>query len=230
MSDMNGNGPGEIAPDGSAVEYYATLPPDEESANLIHEAIPAGASILELGAGVGRVTRPLLALGHKVTAVDESAAMLARIDSTETVCSRIEDLDLGRTFDAVLLMSHLVAYGDRRSLLDACRRHVRDGGRVVVQREAPDWYATAAPGEWVYRGVRYRLFDVTRPAPDLMSATIEYRLADGRTWTHSFTSRRLDDTELPAVLAASGLRLDRFLDDQRGWLTAVPHDHEAPGR
>jgi len=52
---------------------------------IVHAAVPPGASILELGAGAGRVTHPLVALGHPVVAVDESAEMLARIRGAETV-------------------------------------------------------------------------------------------------------------------------------------------------
>ena len=63
--------------------------------------------------------------------------------------------------------------------------------------------------------------DVTRPAPDLVSAVMEYVDGD-RVWTHAFTARRLDDADLTAVLAGAGLRLDRYLTDDRGWLRAVP--------
>jgi hypothetical protein len=38
----------------------------------------------------------------------------------------------------------------------------------------------------------------------------------------TFTARRLDDTELAAVLAAAGLRLDRYLTDDHTWFRAVP--------
>jgi hypothetical protein len=55
-----GTGPGVITPDGCAVDFYALLPPMGEP-GIVHAAIPAGASILELGAGAGRVTHPLLA-------------------------------------------------------------------------------------------------------------------------------------------------------------------------
>jgi ubiquinone/menaquinone biosynthesis C-methylase UbiE len=79
---------------------------------IVHAAVPAGASILELGAGTGRVTHRLVALGHPVVAVDESAEMLARIRGAETVRARIEELDLGRRFDAVLLASFLVNTAD----------------------------------------------------------------------------------------------------------------------
>jgi hypothetical protein len=63
--------------------------------------------------------------------------------------------------------------------------------------------------------------DVSRPGPGLISATMEYVDGD-RVWTHTFTARRLDDTDLTAVLAESGLRLDRYLTEDRGWLRAVP--------
>jgi hypothetical protein len=43
-----------------------------------------------------------------------------------------------------------------------------------------------------------------------------------RVWTQTFTARRLDDTELPAVLAKSGLRLDRYLTEDHSWIRAVP--------
>jgi SAM-dependent methyltransferase len=216
-----GTGPGEIARDGSAVEFYAAMPPDTGSAALVHGAIAEGTPILELGAGAGRVTRPLLALGHPVTAVDDSAAMLAAIEGARTVCSPIQDLDLPERFGCVLLMSYLVNYGDRDALLAACRRHVRPDGVVVVQRETPRWHDDAAPREWAHDGVRYRMLDVERPRPGVVATTIEYRMGERR-WTHSFTSRRLGDEELPAVLDTAGLRLDRFLDDDGGWLAARP--------
>ena len=81
----HGSGPGEISPDGSSVELYARLPENRTAAAMIHQAIPAGATVLELGAGTGRVTHPLLALGHPVVAVDVSAGMLARIRGAQTI-------------------------------------------------------------------------------------------------------------------------------------------------
>lgn len=129
-----GSGPGEIAPDGSAVELYTLLPAGDEP-QLIHTAIPDGASILELGAGTSRITRPLVELGHPVVAIDESAAMLAHIRRAETVCSPIQRLDLDRRFDVVLLASHLINAPDgelRHELLRTCRRHLADAGCVLI--------------------------------------------------------------------------------------------------
>jgi SAM-dependent methyltransferase len=88
--------PVEVAPDGSPVEIYRRLPPGGE-AELIHGAVGRHASILELGCGAGRVTHELVRLGHWVTAVDESAEMLAHVRGAEVVETVIEELDLGRT-------------------------------------------------------------------------------------------------------------------------------------
>ena len=186
--------------------------------------MPPGASILELGAGAGRVTHPLVALGHPVVAVDESAEMLARVRGAETVLARIQELDLGRRFDAVLLASFLVNTADRglrRRFLQACRRHLGDGGCVLLQRHPPAWFEEAAEGEGVAGGVSHRLRGLRRPAPGLLAATVEYRAGD-RTWTQSFTAERLDDGELAAALAEAGLTADAYLTGDGSWVRAVP--------
>ena len=191
---------------------------------IVHAAVPAGASILELGAGAGRVTHPLVALGHPVVAVDESAEMLARIRGAETVRASIQELDLGRRFDAVLLASFLVNTADRdvrRRFLQACRRHLGDGGCVLLQRHPPAWFEEAAEGEGVAGGVSHRLRGLRRPTPGLLAATVEYRAGD-RTWTQWFTAERLDDDALAAALGEAGLDLDAYLTGDGSWVRAVP--------
>lgn len=71
-------GEGAFTADGCPVEVYRLLPPGGEP-GIVHEAVPEGASILELGSGVGRVTHALLDLGHPVVAVDDSPEMLADV-------------------------------------------------------------------------------------------------------------------------------------------------------
>jgi 2-polyprenyl-3-methyl-5-hydroxy-6-metoxy-1,4-benzoquinol methylase len=191
---------------------------------IVHDAIGPGASVLELGCGAGRITRPLAALGHPVVAVDESAEMLARVQGAETVCARIEELSLGRRFDAVLLASHLINADDvptRAAFLAACRRHVAEDGCAIIQQAGPEWFRTATESERMQDGIIFRFRDVSRPAPNLLSATMEYVIGDQH-WTHTFTSRSLDHAELASVLAGSGLRLDRYLTDDRSWFRAVP--------
>jgi SAM-dependent methyltransferase len=204
------------------VDFYALMP-DFGEPGIVHEAAGAGAPILELGCGAGRITHPLVALGHPVVAVDESPEMLAHVRGAETVCARIQDLDLRRRFGAVLLASHLINADDetRSVFLDACRRHVADDGCVIVQQHSPEWFAAAKDSDVTRDGVIYRLRDVSRPTPDLVSATVEYVVGDRR-WTQTFTSKRLDEAALSAALSTGGLRLDRYLTEDRSWFRAVP--------
>jgi SAM-dependent methyltransferase len=218
----HGSGPGVITPDGCAVDFYALMPDFGEPA-IVHEAAGAGTSILELGCGTGRVTHPLIALGHPVVAVDESPEMLAHVRGAVTVRARIQDLSLGRRFAAVLLASHLINADDetRAAFLDVCRRHVADDGCVIIQQHTPAWFEWARDSEVTRDGVVYRLREVSRPAPNLVSATVEYVVGD-RHWTQTFTTVRLDETELAAALADAGLRLDRYLTEDRSWFRAIP--------
>jgi SAM-dependent methyltransferase len=160
-----------------------------------------------------------VALGHPVVAVDVSAGMLARINGARTVCARIEDLRLDTEFDAVLLMSYLINYGEREEFLRTCHRHVAHAGLVILQRETPEFHVTAGPRTWSHDGIDFRMYDVSRPEPDVVTATIEYRIDDA-TWSHSFTSRHIADEDLPGLLGGAGLRFDRFLDEERGWIAA----------
>jgi SAM-dependent methyltransferase len=205
------------------VELYSLLPPMGEP-GIVHAAVPAGAGVLELGAGAGRVTRPLLELGHPVTAVDESAEMLARVRGAETVRARIQELRLGRRFEVVLLASHLVNTSDRelrRRFLAACREHVGDDGCVLVQRHEPGWFDQAAEGERTSGGITVRLRDLRRPGAGLLAATVEYQAGE-RVWAQSFTAERLDDEQLAAALGEAGLAVDAYLTADGSWVRAVP--------
>lgn len=219
-----GSGPGAITPDGCAVDYYAMLTPNGEP-ERIDAAIPERATILELGAGTGRITHGLRTLGHPVVAVDESAEMLAHIKGAETVCSSIQSLALDRTFDLVLLMSHVIETADdqlRAAFLRTCRRHVADDGCVILQRQPPEWYDTVEPSvHAVGDGWTVRMRDIERPEPGYLAATMEYTVGDRR-WTHFFLSRRLDDDVLEQALNDAGLTMSEFLDGDRGWVRAIP--------
>lgn len=216
------SGPGAITDDGCAVELYRRLKSDGEP-EIIHAAIPAGATILELGAGAGRVTHPLIALGHRVTAVDSSAAMLAHVTGAETVVAGIETLDLARTFDAVVLGSTLINVPDdalRGAFLATCRRHVADDGVVLIERHTPSGVASVREGLLEEAdGIRCSLRDIRRDGTNF-TATIVYEAPDA-TWTQSFSATILDDDAVAGALRAAGLRFTGWLDERKGWLSAA---------
>lgn len=221
----NAGGPGVIAPDGCAVDLYSVLPTHDE-ADLVGAVVPAGSTILELGAGAGRVTRPLLAAGYSVTAVDESPEMLARFDDAgaEQVATSIQSLDLGRRFRGVLLMSHLVNTHDdalRQAFLRCCGRHVAADGVVIVQRHPPSWFERVGDVDADDGEVVIRLRQVSRPTRDTVKATVQYEHF-GRVWTHTFTAKCLSDERVADELSAAGLVFGGWLDDERAWFAAYP--------
>jgi SAM-dependent methyltransferase len=215
--------PGVITPDGCAVEVYALLEAHDEPA-LVAGTVPPGSSVLELGAGAGRITRPLVTAGYRVTAVDESPEMLARFADVDArqVTARIQDLELAETFDAVLLMSHLLNTPDdalRRGMLATCKRHLAADGALVVQRHPPEWFVEARDLDAVDGRVIVKLRDVSRPSMSTLQATVHYE-HDGRAWSHRFVAKCLTDTDIADELAAVGLQLGGWLDPDRSWFVA----------
>ena len=205
----------EVAPDGSLVEVYARLPELGEG-EVVGSVLPAGASVLELGCGTGRITRQLVRLGLRVTAVDESPEMLAHVRDAETVEARIEGLDLGRRFDAVVLASNLVNAEppQRRAFLETCRRHAE---LVLVEGLPLGW--SPEDHETALGDVLSRL-QVERIDGSVVHGEVAYEV-EGRTWRHSFAMHAFgDETELDAALAEAGLRCEQRLDAR--WFTAVP--------
>ena len=222
---MGSHGRTGVAPDGSPVEVYRNLPTRGEP-EIIHAAIPPASTILELGCGTGRVTRALVALGHRVVAVDNAAEMLAELDGlggVETVEADILGLDLERRFQVVVAGSHLVnstgSEGDA-FVATAARHAARDGAVLIEAYPAGlDWPAMV--------GVRSSVGPVgvtvgsATVHGDLLEAVVVYDL-DGRAWEQPFTARLLDEDGLRDVVAAAGLRFDRWLDEGAGWFRAVP--------
>ncbi|MFJ7148271.1 class I SAM-dependent methyltransferase [Streptomyces sp. NPDC100445] len=218
-----GTGPGAVTPDGCAVELYARLPVGDEP-DVIAAAVPAGAHILELGSGAGRVTHPLLERGFTVTAVDESADMLARVRGARTICGPIETLDLGETFDVVMLASFLVHAGDeevRRKLLRTCVRHVAEGGCVLIQREGAN-YHTDVPRERVDpSGFTVRILSADPVGDGVNSVRAEYVFPDA-VWTQTFLARPLTEEQFESALEEVGLVVDAYLTPDGIWVRAVP--------
>ncbi|MGQ5636874.1 MULTISPECIES: class I SAM-dependent methyltransferase [unclassified Streptomyces] len=219
-----GTGPGAITPDGCAVELYERLPVGEEP-DIVAAAVPAGAHILELGSGVGRMTHPLIERGFTVTAVDESADMLSRVRGARTICGPIEQLDLGgEEFDVVMLASFLVHAGDeevRRGLLRTCARYVAKDGCVLIQREGEDYHTNVPRERADPSGFTVRVLSVKPLGNGANSVHVEYVFPDAR-WTQTFLSRPLTREQFESALEEAGLEVESYLTPDRMWARAVP--------
>ena len=209
--------------EGAPVDLYRVLVAAEEP-ELIDRELPDDAEILELGAGSGRITHPLIALGRRVVAVDFNPEMLELIEGAETVLSRIEDLNLGRTFGGVVLMSNLINNSDpgaRLALLHAIQRHLGPHGVALIERYDPATGEDPTPTEQQRYGITIRRFDIHREGK-LLYQKIEYDAGVRGRWMVDLQGARiLTDDEMLADLAAAGLRLLRWIDQRHRWLAAA---------
>lgn len=207
---------------GAPVGLYRLLEAAGEP-EFIDRELPDDAEILELGCGSGRITHPLLALGRRVVAVDFDPEMLDLIEGAEKVQSRIEDLDLGRTFGGVLLMSTLINAPEdaRLALLRAIRRHLAPNGVALIERYDPEIGNDTTPTERHLGAVTIRVSDISRRGQRIYQ-TVDYDAGAHGHWHIRIDGRVVvSDDDMLASLTDSGLRLLRWVDPQRRWVAAA---------
>ena len=150
--------------------------------------------------------------------------MLALIEGAETIEARIQDLDLERTFDGVVLMSNLINNPDpeeRLALLGAIRRHLGPHGVALIERYDPAAGEDPTPTEHHRYGITIRAFDIRRDG-NLLYQKIEYDAGVRGRWMFDMQGARiLTDDEILAELAAAGLQHLRWIDERHRWLAAA---------
>lgn len=213
---------------------------------VVDLAQDAGESALEMGCGTGRVLIPLAATGCRVTGVDNSPALLAlarRKAEQAGVTARLQlfEDDLRsfalpeKGFDFAFCVSntlmHLNTQADQLAALRIAHRHLRPGGRLLIDLFNPDIpHLTAISGvqeladrwedeergatvlKWVVRQV-----DV---AQQLQETTFIYEsiFSDGRVEKAvlPFTLRFLWPSEGELLLEKAGFRVEEIWGDCDG--------------
>jgi SAM-dependent methyltransferase len=97
------------------------------------------ASVLDAGCGTGRVAIELARHGIDVVGVDVDASMLAtaadRAPALTWVTADLVGLDLGRTFDVVVMAGNVPLFtppGTEAALVASVARHVAAGGHLIA--------------------------------------------------------------------------------------------------
>lgn len=166
-----------------------------------------GRSVLELGSGWGRISIPLAHAGHQVVGVENNAELLALArecsglgtSMLRFVEGDMRDLDLGRTFDTIIIpYNALYCLGGRdgvRACFQSVRRHMTDDTRVWFDVYPIDaFHRLAARGElppaepelideWGTPPKAIAVYETTEVDPARQRLRVHYdaRDAEGRT-------------------------------------------------
>lgn len=159
---------------------------------------PVPSRVLELACGTGEVTRLVHDLGHEVTALDFSEAMLAVARAKHAGKPRLRFLhaDAGRTmepdasYDAILCRHLVWTLVDPEAAFADWFRILRPGGRLLVYDG--DWAQPLPSGRWAAQMLR--VWDRLSPDPHYDGAMSE---------RHSDIMRRLP--------FGAGLTFDRLV-------------------
>lgn len=230
---------------GAYSRYYDLLYRDkaygEEAAHiasLIRGQAPEASTLLELGCGTGGHAVRLAEHGFAIHGVDLSDTMLAAAKRHETAKLSFELGDartvrLGRTFDAVISVFHVMSYqtsnADLAAAFATARAHLAAGGVFVFDC----WYGPAVLTDRPAVRVREIADDhveVTRIAEPVMHAEdntvdVNYHVflrdkhTDQRTeLRETHRMRYLFSPEVAQFLVAAGFELV----SAREWLTGAP--------
>ena len=208
------------AEDGSPVHFYQNAGDIGEAA-FIHRHIPSKSDILDLGSGTGRIAHALERLGHRVTAVDSSHAMLSFVRSFRAHQSQIEDFRIEERFDAVLLASNLLSDESmtrRRAMLATCRHHLKAGGVLLVQVHDFRNVSNGFIGEM--SGFRISLTNVRHDEPRFHAKLVYEK--DGVSCDHAFSCVNLSLEEIESDLHSQNLAFEAWIDPITHWFLARP--------
>jgi SAM-dependent methyltransferase len=211
-----------ITRDGSLVEIYRRVSVTDELERITALLEPGG-SVLDLGSGAGRISNPLSERGFQVTAVDDSADMLAHVRGAKTVQARIEDLRLPERYDCVLLASSLVNYpgvDGRRGLLATVAHHLKPTGKAVIQWRPPDLFDQRPVGSYHRAdGAMQQTMTILRNDGEVVLGEFTLEYGD-QSLTQSFEAHRVSVEDFRTLLGEVGLTLDTDDPESSEWLTA----------
>lgn len=134
---------------GAAADLYDSIRPTYPAAALRWLAGEAPVDVADLGAGTGLLTRGLVALGHRVTAVEPDEQMLAKLTASTTGIAgahlgAAEALPLADASADVVTAGQAFHWFDRDRALPEIERVLRPGGVL-----APIWNIRDESAGWV---------------------------------------------------------------------------------
>ncbi len=129
--------------------YDAFVRSDIDMPFWLNEAQQTNGEVLELMAGTGRVTLPLVKAGVRLTCVDFSSEMLEVLQdklnnnnlSADVRQMDVRALELGKQFPLIVLpfqaFPELTKEADQQQALERIRAHLSDNGRFICTLHNP---------------------------------------------------------------------------------------------
>lgn len=190
--------------------------------------LPSSATVLDLGAGTGKLTRLLVSTFGRVAAVepdDEMRRMLvAFCPAAAAVAGSAEQIPLvDDSFDAVFAAQCFHNFDNERALAEIARV-LRPGGTLVLL-----WNVPAGPAEPSIAAVEQLLAPLWPEGWDPLDLGDPFRSASGE-WRVAFTESPFDaiqEARLPNPQAADREGLVAFFDSM-GWIAVLPDADRLP--
>ncbi|MHA1690101.1 MAG: phosphopantothenoylcysteine decarboxylase domain-containing protein [Candidatus Heimdallarchaeaceae archaeon] len=160
---------------------YHRFQQSTEFVDLVGRIVGHDETVLDLAAGTGDVSKALQERGYKnISLADKSDGMLRvarrKLGYVPTHVTSMRSMDLGQTYDAIVIRQAINYLMDYDSLVDGLRRmheHLNEGGRLIFN--APNFNGNAEYGN--------RFFEYEHE--DYNVKVREMNVVDGRVITHS---------------------------------------------
>ncbi len=218
---------------------YATR--TEDVAFYTEYAVARGGSVLEFGAGNGRIAMPIAEHDVSVTCVDLSTELVQDFreklrtshwhlaDRIKVVAGDMRKVRLSKTFDTVLCTFntalHLYTRQDVEAFLATVKRHMKPKAKFVVDLSMPQAVDLARPKDKMMFVPRFRYpgvgvvrygerFDYD-PVSQIQYVSMYFEPAEKSTspWVTPLTHRQFFPQEWEALLHYNGFRVEEVFGD-----------------
>lgn len=199
-------------------ELYEHRGDQDQVCSFVLGLVPAGADVLELGVGTGRLAVPMALAGLAVTGVDASAEMLALLrgrpgaEQVRVVEGDFTAVDASGPFDLALIAFSTLFLVPTQELQLRClaniHRQLRPGGHLVVEAFVPDhsrWVRGQNVSVGRLDGEAVSLKVSVHDPVNQVIATQDLRISPSGSTLRPNRLRYIWPAELDAMALASGL-------------------------
>ena len=239
FTDLLERGLVKAAPDYSgalADAYDAIEGRRQEDLPFYRQTLSTPGHVIDLGCGTGRVTRELLAIGHRVTAIDNSPSMLQILrdrlehQNLTVLEAGMESFAVEEAADAIVI-SYNSFYNMntselRSACVSCCRRHLKPGGLLIIdvdllvpQSVQSGFYSQVVPHTDGSTNVFVDFADMNQDTGLRETQYLCLTLRPDGTYTGTLTNSSdfiPRPPEIKNLLLDNGFTIDRFLADYEG--------------